>query len=552
MTAPSKFPRWAWGLAVIGLLATLATAALAVREWRWRQNLDQLNDALSRRALSQAALLLRGLEAQRPGHPDLLPPRARFLVLIHSPQAPSVWLQVLRSHPDNPEYRVAAVMACLQQNQLSTAASIIETWPPALASGTARPRAALALAFAQGDWPTAERHARTLAEAEPGSRTAALNLAKVQLLTAPSPAVLDRLRQLAADPALRTEACRALFQHALAQHPPDEVAALARFARSFSPAQAELELLVLESLDRAGLPPDEASLRAAWDLCLPQPSHLARLVGWMTQTHRASLAWQWLQSAPPADPWSFPLGLAFTECAIATDHKESALNSLAHTKWPGLEDLRLLCLSRLNWGRSSAPAQLERAIAAARLRPGGLLHLLQVLESWLWEPGLLAVLHARIQSPDPTPREFAVLCALLEKQRDTEGLRRVTLRHLELDPHNPLLLNNAAYFSYLRNTDLDRADAWSAQALAQIPSSGQIASTRALVLLARGDPAAARAVLQSAPPEPSVFFAQALIHQSLQEDIPAAVQNALRHFTPTYPEEITLLQSLKINVTSPP
>lgn len=546
MTSPSKLPRWAWALALLALLAALAAAGLALREWRWRENLGRLDDALGRRELSHAALLLRGLEAQRPGHPALLPPRARFLVLIHSPQAPSVWIEALRAHPDNPEYRVAAVMACLQQNQTAAAARLIEAWPTTPAAGTARHRAALALAFAQGDWPAAERHARALAEAEPGSPTAALNLAKVQLLAGPSPAVRDTLRQLAADPTLRTEACRALFQDALARRQPDEVGALARFARAFQPAQAELELLVLESLERTGLSPDEAAVRAAWDLCLPHPTLLARLTGWMTQTRRASLAWQWLQSAPPPDPWNFPLGLAFTECAIAADQKESALTPLSRAQWPGLEDLRQLCLSRLNWGNSSAPAQLERAVTSAFLRPGGLLHLLQVVEAWRWEPGITAVLRARIQGPDPTPREFAVLCALLEKQRDTEGLRRVTLRHLELEPNNPLLLNNAAYFSYLRQTDLDQADAWSAQALAQIPGSGQIASTRALVLLARGDPAAARSVLQSAPPDPSVFFAQALLHQSLQEDIPAAVQNALRHYSPTYPEETALLQSLKI------
>jgi len=533
------------------VLATLSFLALgawagwqALKSHRWNQGVDRLATALSRRELTQAAFLLRALEAQRPQHPDLVPHRARFLGLIQSPHAPVVWDQAVRLFPAEEEFRVAATLAHLQSGDAPGAARMLESWPQPPRSPTAFARAALAAAFARGDWAEAETHALALNRAAPDDPAAALNLARVQIQGPNAPEARQTLRRLAQSPAIRPEALRTLFQDALTRKQPGEVQQLAGFARTLQPALADAQWALLEALERAGLPTPESEIQSAWRLAQDQPAIQAQIAGWLTSRQLGTLAWTLFQNDPPPQPWNFPLGLALAEAALGARQESTAWAALARAEWPGLDDLRQLCLARLKWGQPGADTHLNRAVQDATRRPGGLVHLLQTVETWRWEPGLVAVLQARILTPDPAPREWAVLFSLLEKRADTEAMRQASLRFLELHPENPIALNNAAYFSWLRASQLDQAEAWAAKAHQTLPESRQIASTLALILLSQNKSGQAEALLGPIPPGPDTILAHASLLKIQHKSLNNNILQILRTAQVTYPEEVAQRDTL--------
>jgi hypothetical protein len=515
----------------------------ALMRHRLQQGVGELGDALTRRDLARAAFLLRSLESRHPGHPDLLPPKARFLNLIGSRQAAPAWVESIRLHPQNPEYRVAAVLAHLQDNDIAAAQLQIDRWPEPQKHPGAYARACLALAFAREDWSAAEKHALFLAQADPSSLTAQLNLAKIRLHGPQASIARSDLLRLAGQPQLREEAMRALFQDALSQNNPDEVRRLVDHLHGLQPVQPGPLILALESLQRTPTPPTDAEVHQAWDACRAHPADLARLTGWMTATKRASLTWRYLKETPPANSWSFPQGFAFVETAIAVGQEKEAWPQLTRVEWPGLEDLRHLCLARLSWGSTAAVAQLERSLTLAARRPGGLIHLLHVVEQWRWEPGLVAVLQARIQSPDPTPREFAALFAFYEKRRDTGGMLSTCLRHLQFHPDHPIALNNAAYFSALRLSDLDRAAVWARRAHELRPSSPELAATLALVMTLQGQLDPARSILDRFPPSPETILAHLAWFHASKLPVPHELNILKSRTSVVYPEEESILNS---------
>jgi hypothetical protein len=546
MNPPSTSPNRKWIIArfIVVVVGLTAFGIVTLLYWRVDQQIDELGRAISDRNLEQAAFLLRSLQSRHPDRTELMVERARFEALTGQPHAIATWIELIRRAPDQTEYRVAAVLACIQFNRIKMADKLMEDWPENLRRDSAYHRGALALAFAREDWTSARQHADALALIEPASPTAQLNQAIIALQGPdPGPARLT-LAQWAQKPETQVAALRPLLQDAIQRKNPDDLRKWALPAIAPESRSSEVRLLGLSALQRGGLPPDHATVLRIWQEELARPGWLTNLAGWLVSCGRGAEAWELFLAHPPAQPWNFPTGLALTEAAVAADQRGPAWAALSKVQWPGLEDLRALCLARLSWPGTSASAQLERAVSTAARRRGGLESLLGVVEQWRWEPGLVRILQARIFSPDPTPHEFTALFAFLEKQGDTEGMRRASVRHLAFYPDHPVAMNNAAYFSLLRGTNLLEATAWARKATELRPDVPAFAATLAQAHIAAKDWEAARQTLDRFPDSPVTTLTRAAWWHGQNKPAPPALRKQLAATKVYYPEEKALVAEL--------
>jgi len=541
-TSPTS-PRRKWIKAGIflGFAGVSAFVIVILINWRLDQQINQLGRAISDRNLEQAAFLLRSLQSRHPDRTELMVERARFETLTGQPHALATWIELIRRAPGEPEYRVAAVLACIQFNRIAKAEKLIGDWPENLREGSAYDRSALALAFAREDWAAAGQHAAALARFDPASPTARLNQAIIGLHGSDPATARLTLGQLTEIPETRVGALRPLLQDAIKRKNQDDLRKWALPAISPDSHSSEVRLLGLSALQQGGLPPEKSTILRIWQEELARPGWLTNLAGWLVSCGRGAEAWELFLSHPPAQPWKFPTGLALTEAAVAADQREKAWAGLSKTDWPGLEDLRALCLARLSWPGSSASAQLERAISTATRRRGGLESLLGVVEQWRWEPGLVRLLQARIFSPDPTPREFTALFAFLEKQGDTEGMRQACVRHLTFYPDHPIALNNAAYFSLLRGTNTLEATAWARKATELRPDVPAFAATLALAYITAKEWEMARQTLDRFPDSPVTALTRAAWWHGQNKPTPRTLRKQLTATKVYYPEEKALM-----------
>jgi hypothetical protein len=542
MNPSSATPNRKWVIArfIVGLAGLTTFGIVSLFNWRLDQQINQLGRAISDRNIEQAAFLLRSLQSRHPDRAELMVERARFETLTGQPHAIATWIELIRRTPGQPEYRVAAVLACIQFNRTAMAGKLIGEWPENLREGSAYDRGALALAFAREDWGAAQQHADALVRLDPASPTARLNQAIIALHGSDPAAATSTLTQLALIPETRVGALRALLQDAIKRKNQDDLRKWALPALS-SDTPSEVRLLGLSALQRGGLPPDKSTVLRIWQEELARPGWLTNLTGWLVSCGRGAEAWELFLAHPPANPWNFPTGLALTEAAVAADQREQAWAGLSKTDWPGLEDLRALCLARLSWPGSSASAQLERAISNAARRRGGLESLLYVVEQWRWEPGLIRILKARIFSPDPTPQEFTALFAFLEKEGDTEAMRQASIRHLAFYPDHPIVLNNAAYFSLLRGTQTLEATAWAHKAAELRPEVPAFAATLALAYITAQEWEKARQTLDRFPDSNVTVLTRAAWWQGQNKPVPQTLRKQLAATKVYYPEEKALM-----------
>jgi len=545
-TPLSFWRRLKWPAALLLLLGLLAFGAISLGKYRLHQQINQLGRALTERKLSQAAFLLNTLQSRHPDHPEVLAERARFESLTGQSVAVPSWIDVMNRVPTQAEYRVAAVLTCIQFNQFPKAEKIIQEWPQTLRQGTAFSRAALALAFARKDWETAQKHADILTKLDPTSASARLNQAIIALQGPHSEPARLTLQQMARDPnpSTQSSALRPLLQDALQRKDQKALSLLAEPLISSNNTPFESLMPSLEALQKGGIPPENSTLQQIWREKLSQPGQMSQLVGWMVTSGRGKEAWEFYTQTPPSQPWVFPLGLALTEAAVVAGQRETAWVGLSKTNWPGLEDLRALCLARLSWPNPSANTHLERAVSSATNRRQGLESLLAVVEQWRWEPGLIRILQARIQTPNPTPREFTALYALLEKQGNTEAMRLATIRQLELFPNAPVALNNAAYFSLLRGAQITQASAWAGQAVTQRPDAPAFAATLAFAQITLKDWEAARLTLDRFPDSPVLDLTRGAWWVTQNKPAPLTLRRAVEKYPTYYPEEVSLKEKI--------
>ncbi len=504
---------------------------------RQKELLKTMRWAMSHGNFDVAAKVLKELEIQSPNLPFAVASRASLLAFARNPMAISAWQEAVRLDPDNEEYRVAGILSCLDLGNVTLAQSFLDNWPEEKRSSNAYDRAALAIAFTKSDWATAEYHASRLAAAQPNSLPAKMNLAKVRLYGPEAESARHELNALAAQPDTALEASHALLNNAIHRKDTDTVRRLSGdLLRQTSSNHAGF-LMALEALTRIGAPPPEETVRTVWLSCKPSPPSLARLIAWLNSVNRRELLWTLAENHPTDDLWSFPTGFALAEALNSPQRLAVALTKIESTPWPSAEHLRSFTLARLQWGTTEAEKNLRNAIHQALQRQNGISDLLHVAETWRWEAGIVAALEQRVLTQKPTAKEIAALYAFLENRGDTKAMLRISLRHRELEPDNPVVQNNAAYFCYLCNVQLAEATLWAQQAATLLPKSAEIASTLALLLVRFGDLEGAKKVLHPFPENGPAAWPLAEIRLAERQEIAESLKNALRALPKYYPEE---------------
>lgn len=526
------------------MVLVLALTLTGLYFWDGERAARHASMALTQRRLGQAAFWLQRLEVRHPWHPQQRALRAHFYTLLAAPSSIVLWQEVIRRQPEKEEYRVAAVLACLQFGRTETAERLIREWPQAT-SGTARDRAALAWSFARGDWVQAETHARRLVEAEPDRPLHHLQLAKIQLHTDHAEVGRQILNKFLNDPVLREEALRALIQDDLKRADLQAVVARARAQLVRPDSSAGVCVLALEALAAAGQMPGEEELCRAWQAALSEPVVLNRLVRWVSAQQNIEVLRKLVVEHPSPALWQYPTGQALVEAfAPFPELAGMARSELIQQYWDGIDDLRQLCLSRLQSDEETKRRYLERAIGLAGRRYGGERHLLHTVMEWDWRPGLQIVLEAVCRRKDATLDEFAGLLELYQQQKNTAGLLEVSLRLLERNPDNPVFLNNAAYFSVLRSQNLNQALLWAREAVRRIPESCAFQATLLMALCVNGHMAEAGELAVKLPVTHETASALARFY-TLQGVQPLdAVRTMLRAYPAHFPEEEAWLEAM--------
>lgn len=537
-----RLPKALWIIfAVIALGGAGVAGLFFLRQARFSHSLAALEVAVADGNIAAAVLRLRELAPKASSNPRVAALRSHVLALLGSPMAASSWKETVRLDPENAEYRVASVLASLAAEDLQSARATLAAWPDHLRGGPAWDRASLAVAFASGNWTLAHEHALRLARNEPGSAAARLNLAKVRLMLGGEEQEQARadLRGLLGGEETDTaiEAGRVLLREAVRRSDRADVRELCGVMMNRTPRQPAAWLAAFEALARVGEPLRPEVIRQGWALCRNSPPALGQLAGWMAANGWGGLLWELAEAGSGDDLWAFPAGFNLAGAAGTEERRKLAVSKLEAAVWPAFDEMRLFALARLRWGSPRAANDLRQAVAAASRVPGGLSNLMRAAMNWRWDPGLLAVLEARVHQQKPDMDELAGYFSLLERRGDTEAMRRAALRHLELDPENPIALNNAAYFSFLRKTDQSSALLWARAAYERLPRSAETASTLALILIRMGDVRGASKVLEPHPPNGPAAWPLAEILVRENRSLPGTVIKALGNLPKNYPEE---------------
>jgi Tfp pilus assembly protein PilF len=324
---------------------------------------------------------------------------------------------------------------------------------------------------------------------EPKNEQYQLDLAALRLSAGESEARVA-VERLAANPALRRTAQRALYQDALKRSDSAAALALARQLQSSPDAPFEDQMLYLGLLRQLHRREFDGYLSDLQEQTVGNADHVAALITWLKDNGMALVAVDWSKRLPEEIRTRLPVPPALGE-SYAALHDWSAVNALIRdAKWDYAEFVRLALLARVQREEGDelgSRNQWNAAVKAASDRPEALVMLARYGTAWGWETETNDLLW--IVARGATNQQWA-LQALLQTnstKRNARGLLSVATRTLELDPQDTAAQNNFALLSLLLNTNMDRALIVAQDAYQKHTDNPAVASTYAFALHLRGD-----------------------------------------------------------------
>jgi predicted Zn-dependent protease len=354
----------------------------------------------------------------------------------------------------------------------------------------------------------AEQHWTRATELAPDEQAYQMGLAFAKLkAAAPASREAGRalLEKLRADEKQRAAATRALIADAILHRENTEAAkALAQELQDYPEATFGDRLLHLEILRATKAEEFPRYLTAVENDAKTDPVTLASLIGWMNNSGMALVALDYVRGIDNEiiSKWPVPSELAKSYVRLAD--WEGLEQFARDVRWPQLDFMRRAYLARAF--REKGKSELaEHEWAAAEKGALTDARFLEALErttvEWGWTNEAVELLWQLAKTPEKQLEALHSLYKHYAKQGNTQGLYRVLLRLVELEPADRAGRNNLAQIGLLLDADPARARKMAAELYQDEPSNATYASTHAFALYSQGDVTQALKVMSSLPVE---------------------------------------------------
>lgn len=410
----------------------------------------------------------------------------------------------VRSVPDI----LAWALSALQFKEIAEAEKALNSVSIDQQNTAAFQAAAAKVAEAKEKISEAEQHWIRATELAPDDKAYQMGLAFAKLkanVPASREAGRALLEKLRTDEKQRAAATRALIADAiLHRENTDAAKAFAQELQDYPEATFADRLLYLEILRATKDARFPGYLTAVENDAKADPVMLASLIGWMNNSGMALVALDYVRGIDKeiVSKWPIPSELARSYVRLAD---WDGLEQFARdTRWPQLDFIRRAYLARA-FREKGKPELAEHEWAAAEKGALTDARFLEALErtavEWGWTNEAVELLWQLAKTPEKQVEALHSLYKHYAKQGDTQGLYRVLLRLVELEPADRAARNNLAQIGLLLEADPARSRKMAAELYQEEPNNATYASTHAFALYSQGDVTQAVKIMSALPAE---------------------------------------------------
>jgi hypothetical protein len=468
--------------------------------------------------------------------------------------------KVLEAEPHSVEDALALARCALQFNEPAVAEQALSAIDEQGRQQAGYHAVAATLAETKKDSGKAIREWELTVQLAPDETAYQLQLATLQIRSADQnqhaagKVILNKLRE---DPKQRAAATRTLITDGVArQESGQELIKLAQDLQGYPEATINDRLIYLDFIHQLGSPEFTGYLTNLEVSVASNPTDLGALLEWMSRNNLNLLALDYLKGIAPdvQGKWPVPLAIADLYARLKDWHRLEELTK--NVNWRQGEFMRHAYLARaLRAQDKLAAAEHEWAAATkeASSQSSSTMALMHVTADWKWEKEMVELLWSLTKDQEKQKEAVQELYRYYERSNDTQGLYRVLVRWIELDPEDLNVQNNLAQVSLLLDANAEAARKVAADLHSKAPSNAAYTTTYAYSLLTKGNPKEALKVMNSLNPEqlrdPAVSayygICLAAVHDDKARDYLAAGQQA-----PLLPEEKKLIDKALTNLNS--
>ena len=411
------------------------------------------------------------------------------------------------------------------------------------------------LALMAGQLPESDARFSEAAKIEPGNVLYQVHLATVRLYSN-QPVQQEEARQIlrkyVADPELRGMASRALLDDLFRQKKWREAFDLARQLQESPDATFGERMLYLGLLRRFGRPEFHSYLLKVQELAATNPENANALISWMAGNTLVMVAVSWAKELPDAVATTIPVASALGDCFVILRDWESLKTLVTDKNWEILEFLRLAFLAKVQREDGDLLSSRDSWLAAMKAtknHSNELLMLGRYATKWGWESEVHDLLWTVARKNSDQGPALGALYKIYAAAGNTRGLLNVATRTLEINPKDPVALNNVVLLSLLLNTNIERALALADEAYRLQPKNPGIISTYAFSLHVRGKTDQGIALMRTLDeaqlndPSTAAYMAAMLVESEKPEE--AAKYIELAQSAKLLPEEMALVKGAR-------
>ncbi len=365
------------------------------------------------------------------------------------------------------------------------------------------------LSRAQGNVAEEERHFAAAVAQEPVNDVYQFNLAVLQVL-APDPgkstAARNQLERLSKTPQFRTEALRALLDHALRQNQSEAANELAQQLQMSPQVTFADYLLCLDLYRKLNPKKFDALLDKVKPVAARNAHDLAQLIHWMNKNDLAGSALKWSEKLPP-ELTSHPPAVSAVAASLVLNTNWSRLKRWTRSgSWGDEEYLRFAyqAYAAHQARRAAADAEFDAfwksADEAAESNPERELALARLASQWNLQSQAEALWSRVAKAPAARREALDALYAIYRATNDLPNLRLTAQRLHESSPEEVGLAINAARLALLLDRNTADGRNLARKVYKKSPNDPAAAVTYAFALYGTGRTGEGLAILTKLPP----------------------------------------------------
>lgn len=490
----SSMKRWVFRIAILLVLAVVA--ALGWREYRkFRHDrmVDRARELIEKKDYNQAILSAKRALQMNPNDAVAV----RMMVELSEAQKTKEALywhrRLSEMEPASANY-IAWADCALRYDERLIADQALARVDKAGQQTAAFQDAAGRLSAMGQQFADADAHFATAVKLEPQNVQYRIRQAtiRVRLGTAEQQEeAREVLEKNAADPVQRDTATRALLDYYFRQRAWEKALKLAKQVQETPDATFGDRMLYLGLLRTFNRPEFHSYLLTLQDMAATNPEDASTLITWMGDNTLVMVAVAWARTLPISVAETMPVPPAIGSCYAILHDWDSLLALITDKNWQYTEFLRLAFLARVQREQGDLLNSRNSWISAVKAtanRPHEILMLTNYATKWGWDSEVHDMLWVTVRGTSGQGQEAAIsaLHQNYTETGNTRGLLNLATRMYEINPRDPIAINNVVMLSLLLNTNVERAQSLADEVHQLQPTNPGVISTYAYALYIRG------------------------------------------------------------------